>query len=72
MEIMLGTPAVRNTIRDGKSHLLPNVIQTSGDLGMKTIDAALAEAYLAKKIDLEVGRQYAQNVEDFNRLIGRR
>ncbi len=72
MEIMLGSPAVRNTIRDGKSHLLPNVIQTSGDLGMKTMDTALAEAYLAKKIDLEVGRQYAENVDDFNRLINRR
>ncbi len=72
MEVMLGTPAVRNTIRDGKSHLLPNVIQTSGDLGMRTIDTALAEAYLAKKISLEVGRQYAENVDDFNRLINRR
>ncbi len=71
MEIMLGTPAVKNTIRDGKSHLLPNVIQTSGDMGMKTFDMALADAYLAKKIDLEVGRQYAQNVNDFNRLINR-
>ncbi len=72
MEIMLGSSAVRNTIREGKSHLLPNVIQTSGDLGMRTIDTALAEAYLSKKIDLEVGRQYAENVDDFNRLINRR
>lgn len=72
MEILLGSPAVRSTIRDGKSHLLPNVMQTSAELGMRTIDSALAEAYEQKKISADVARQYASNVDDFNRMISRR
>lgn len=72
MEILLGTPAVRSTIRDGKSHLLPNVMQTSAEFGMKTIEAALAEAYQEKRISLESARQYATNTDDLNRLVSRR
>lgn len=71
VELLLATPAVRSTIRDAKTHMLTNVMQTSGDTGMKTFEMALADAYFAKKISLEVGRQYAQNVEEFNRLVSR-
>lgn len=72
MEILLGTPAVASTIRDAKSHLLPNVMQTSGEIGMRGIDAALAEAYLQNKISAEIGRAYANNLDEFNRLISRK
>ncbi len=72
LEVLLGTPAVRSTIRDGKAHLLPNVMQTSGEIGMRTIDSALAEAYLKKKISLDVARQYAENPDEFERLTTRR
>lgn len=71
MEILLATPAVRSTIRDAKTHMLTNVMQTSGESGMKTFEMALADAYFAKKISLEVARDYAQNLEEFNRLIAR-
>jgi len=69
-EILLATPAVRSLIRDGKSHMLTNVIQTSTDLGMKTLDMALVEAYQAKKISLITAREYALNTEELNRLVG--
>lgn len=72
MEILLGTPAVASIIREGKPHLLPNVIQTSGEIGMRGIDAALAEAHLQNKITVEVGRSYADNLDEFNRLISRK
>lgn len=71
MEILLATPAVRSTIRDAKTHMLTNVIQTSGESGMKTFEMALAEAYQMKKISLEIAREYAQNVDELNRLISR-
>lgn len=71
MEILLATPAVRSTIRDAKTHMITNVMQTSGDAGMKTFEMALADAYMAKKVSLDVARQYAQNQEEFNRLVSR-
>jgi twitching motility protein PilT len=43
LEIMLGTSAVRNLIREGKIHQLPSTIQTSKNVGMQTMDAALIE-----------------------------
>jgi len=71
MEILLGTQAVRSTIRDGKTHMLTNVMQTSVDSGMRTLEMALAEAYEAKLITLEVAREYAQNLEELNRLVSK-
>jgi twitching motility protein PilT len=41
-EILLATPAVRNTIREGKTHQIDNIIQTSGELGMLSLEASLA------------------------------
>ena len=43
LEIMLGTNAVRNLIREAKIHQLPSIIQTSKGIGMKTMDAAIIE-----------------------------
>lgn len=70
METLLATPAVRSLIRDGKTHMLVNTMQTSSDSGMRTFEMALAESYKAGKISLPVARDYAQNLEEFNRLVG--
>jgi twitching motility protein PilT len=43
LEIMLGTNAVRNLIREGKIHQLPSVIQTSQNVGMQTLEMHLRE-----------------------------
>ena len=43
LEIMLGTPAIRNLIREGKSHLVPNVIMTARKEGMQLLDQHLRE-----------------------------
>lgn len=69
-EVLIATPAVRSLIRDGKSHMLTNVMQTSTDAGMRTLDMALVEAYRAGKISLGTARDYALNVEELNRLVG--
>lgn len=69
-EVLLATPAVRSLIRDGKSHMLTNVMQTSTDVGMRTLDMALVEAYKAGKISLTTARDYALNTEELNRLVG--
>lgn len=69
-EILLATPAVRSLIRDGKTHMIVNTMQTSSDMGMRTLEMALAEAYRSGKITLPVARDYAQNLDELNRLVG--
>lgn len=70
-EILLATPAVRSLIRDGKTHMLTNVMQTSTDVGMRTLDMALAESFKDGKISMTVAREYALNPEELNRLLGK-
>jgi twitching motility protein PilT len=43
LEILIGTPAVRNLIREGKVHQLPSVMQTGQNFGMQTLDMALID-----------------------------
>lgn len=71
IEILLGTPAVKSTIRDGKTHMLTNVMQTSFETGMRTLEMSLAEAYKNELITLEVAREYSQNLDEFNRLVSK-
>jgi len=42
-EVLLGTPAVRNLVREGKTFQIPSLIQTGGRFGMQTMDACLRE-----------------------------
>lgn len=44
-EMMIATPAIRNLIREGKTHQLPNVIATSTNTGMRTLEQSLSELY---------------------------
>lgn len=41
IEIMIASSAIRNVIREGNSHQIPGIIQTSGEVGMQTLDASL-------------------------------
>lgn len=70
-EIMTATPAIRTTIRDGKSHLIDNIIQTSAELGMKSLETSLAEGIRAGKISQEVAQSYALRPEELARLLKR-
>jgi twitching motility protein PilT len=60
-EILLGVPAVTNLIREGKSHQLPTVIQTSKRLGMRTMNDSLAE--LVKKNLIDVDEALSKSVD---------
>jgi twitching motility protein PilT len=43
LEILIGTPAVRNLIRENKIHQIPSSMQTGQSVGMQTLDMALIE-----------------------------
>ena len=58
-EVMHGSPAVKNLIREGKTHQIDSIIQTSKKLGMQTMDDALFDLYLKHKIDGAKAVEYA-------------
>ena len=60
-EVMHANSAVKNLVREGKSHQLPSVIQTSKREGMCTMDDYLLQLYMSRKISRENCIQYAQN-----------
>ncbi len=68
-EFLLATPAIRNQIREGKSHQIPGSIQTSGQIGMITMDACLAELHLKKLISFETGLARSVDSKEFERLV---
>ena len=68
MEIMLGTDAVLNLIREGKAHQLNTVIQSGAALGMQTLDCCLANYVRQELITWEMAQQYADNPGELRRL----
>lgn len=68
-ETMLGTTAIKTAIRDGKTHQIDSIIQTSAEAGMSTLDASLANLVREGKITIEVARSYSLRPEELNRLI---
>ncbi|TDA67728.1 MAG: type IV pilus twitching motility protein PilT [Clostridia bacterium] len=53
IEVLVATPAIRNLIREGKTHQIFSAIQTGGRYGMQTMDMALKQLYQAGKISRE-------------------
>jgi twitching motility protein PilT len=68
-EILLANTAVRNIIREGKTHQLDAVIQTSGNLGMRSMDNTLAAMIKDGKITLDEARNFAVDVEELERAV---
>jgi len=70
-EVMLATPAIRNLIREGKTHQIYSAMQAGAAQGMHTMDQHLADLVKSSKITYEVGVEKCHHLEDFNRLVGR-
>ncbi|MGH2979374.1 MAG: type IV pilus twitching motility protein PilT [Solirubrobacterales bacterium] len=69
-EVLAITPAVRNLIREGKTHQIHSVLQTGGATGMQSMDAALAQLVRAGKITRELAEQRSSTPEELRRLMG--
>ncbi|NQT95465.1 MAG: type IV pilus twitching motility protein PilT [Candidatus Omnitrophica bacterium] len=63
-EVMLGIPAIKNLIREGSTHQLQNVIETSAKHGMQSMDQALFNLYNKKAIDKN---ELLSNIKDKER-----
>lgn len=72
VEILLSTPAVRTVIREGKTHLIDNIIQTSSELGMKTLEMDLVRLLHSGKISLDVAKTFSLRPEELIRLMKRK
>ncbi len=60
-EVMLGTAAIKNLVREDKTHQIPSIVQTSKKLGMQTMDDAIFELYLRHRIGAETAIEFAQD-----------
>jgi twitching motility protein PilT len=68
-EILIGTPAVRNIIREGKSHQLDAVIQTGAEFGMQSMDKTLASLIHEGTITYDEARNVAVDIDELDRLM---
>jgi twitching motility protein PilT len=69
VEVMLANAAVRNLVRDGKTHQLPNVIKTSQQIGMCTMDDALVRLYNSGQVDKAEVLSRCVDTEEVSRML---
>jgi len=68
-EILVATPAVRNIIREGKSHQLEAVIQTGAEFGMQSMDKTLVNLIHNGTISYDEARNFAVDLDELDRLM---
>lgn len=68
-EIMVATPAIRNLIRENKTHQIPSMIQTSAAHGMMAMDQCLRDLYMKGLITLEEALTRCMNPEELKKMI---
>jgi len=68
IEIMLGTPAIKNLIREGKTHQMYSILEMSGAAGMQTMDKALCDLYRGGFVSFEECLTRAIDKDNFARL----
>jgi len=71
VEVMLATPAIRNLIRDGKTHQIYTALQAGAAQGMQSMDQHLADLVKSGAVGYDSAREICRSVEEFNRLCGR-
>ena len=69
-ETLVAIPAVRNLIREAKTHQIGSIIQTGQRHGMQTLDQSLAQVVHSKVVTYEDALAKASNVTEFKVLVG--
>ena len=67
-EIMTGSSAVKSAIREGRSHMLDNIIMTSAEFGMMTLESMLGAMVKKGVISMEIAQAYALRPADVARF----
>lgn len=71
-EILVNTPAISNAIREGKTQMIDTILQTSSEMGMRTLEMDLARLVKEGKVSLETARAFALRPEELMRLTKER
>lgn len=69
MEVMIATPAIRNLIREAKSHQIASIIQTSASAGMMTMDQHLCELYQKGLVSFDEVAKVAANPDELKSMV---
>ncbi|NTV38334.1 MAG: type IV pilus twitching motility protein PilT [Demequinaceae bacterium] len=70
-EVLIATPAIRNLIREGKTHQIYTALQAGAAIGMQTMDQHLAELVKQGVIAYDIALEVCHSAEEFRRLCGR-
>jgi len=68
-EVLIATAAVRNLIREGKTHQLYSTMQAGGQYGMQTMDMSLAQLVRQSRVTMAAAAERAVNPDDLRRLV---
>jgi twitching motility protein PilT len=68
-EMMLGTSAIKTAVREGKTHQIDSIIQTSSEAGMSTLERSLANLVKQGTISMDVAQSWSLRPEELTRLI---
>ncbi len=68
-EIMLGTTAIKTAIRDGKTHQIESILETSQETGMMTLDKSLASLVKNGEVGIEEAQSWSLRPEELMRLV---
>ena len=69
-EVLVPTPAIRNLIREGKTHQIYSALQTGSSHGMQTMDTALAQLVRSGQISAKLAESRSTTPEELRRLLG--
>ena len=72
LEVMICTPAIKAMIRDDKVHQIYSLIQAGSKYGMQTMNQALFQLFMDKKISMDTAFDYTSNSEELDQMIKRR
>ena len=68
-ELLINNKAIANLIRDGRTHEIDNVIQTSGSEGMSTLDQSLAHLVHTNEVEVEDARRFSRTPRELEQLL---
>ena len=69
-EVLVPTPAIRNLIREGKTHQIYSTLQTGAAHGMQTMDTSLATLVRGGRISQKMAESRSSTPEELRRLLG--
>jgi len=71
-EVLVANSAIRNLIREAKTHQMASIMQSGGQFGMQTLDQSLKALVTSKQVRPEVAVAAAQDPEDFKTFLSMR